>query len=125
LSAISVIFRRRYDPSRFSSRVAPLDNYQISSLFFKPGRHQDLAVFHTPNVTILVPFSAPRLRGRLVVYDFDSVETRTRLITVGGGLWFHFMELLKVGGCASALLEAYAETLEILRFYAVNTSVGE
>ena len=84
---------------------------------------------HTPNVTIpnteLVPFSAPRLRGRLVVYDFDSVETWTRLITAGGGLRFHSMELLKVGGCASALFEACAETLETLRFYAVDTSVRE
>jgi hypothetical protein len=83
----------------------------------------------TPNITVadteLVPFSTPRLQGRLVVYDFDSVETWTRLIIVGGGLRFHFMELLKVGRCASALSEACAETLDTLRFYAVDASVGE
>ena len=60
-----------------------------------------------------------------MVYDFDSVETWTRLIAVGGGLRFHFMELLKVEGCASGLFEACSETLETLRLYVVDASVGE
>jgi hypothetical protein len=81
------------------------------------------------NVTIpdaeLVPFSAPRLQGRLVVYNFDLVEVWTRLIAVGGGLRFNYMELCRVGECASVLFEACAETLETLRVYGVGTSHGE
>jgi hypothetical protein len=73
----------------------------------------------------LIPFSTPRLRGRLVVYDFDSVETWMRLITVGGGLRFHYMQLWKVGECAPVLFEACAETLETLRFYTRDVSAGE
>ena len=84
---------------------------------------------HALDVTIpdaeLVPFSAPRLQGQLVVYDFDSVEAWTRLITVGGGLRFNYMELWRVGGCTPILLEACAETMETLRFYGVDTSHGE
>ena len=73
----------------------------------------------------LVPLSTPRLQGRLVVHDFDSVEIWTRLIAAGGGLRFHYMELWKFGGCAPALFEACAETLETLRFYAADVSAGE
>jgi hypothetical protein len=83
---------------------------------------------HALNVTIpdaeLVPFSAPRLQGRLVVYNFDLVEVWTRLITVGGGLRFKYMELGKFGGCAPILFEACADTLETLRFYGMDTSHG-
>jgi hypothetical protein len=75
--------------------------------------------------TELVPLSTPRLRGRLVAYNFQSVETWTRLITVGGGLRFHHMELWKVGGCVPVLFEACAETLETLRFRVAGASVGE
>jgi hypothetical protein len=75
--------------------------------------------------TELVPFSAPRPRGRLVVYDFDSAETWTRLIAVGGGLRFYYMQLWKVGECAPVLFDACADTLETLRFYATDPSFGE
>ena len=84
---------------------------------------------HPRNTTIsdtdLVPFSTPRLRGRLVVYDFDSVETWTRLITAGGGLRFRYIHLWKAGGCVPVLFEACADTLETLRFYATDPSFGE
>ena len=73
----------------------------------------------------LIPFSTPKLRGRLVIYGYNSVETWTRLITVGGGLRFHYMELYRVGGCAPVLFEACTETLETLRFYATDVSAGE
>jgi hypothetical protein len=85
-------------------------------------------VIHPPNNTLdtkLVPFSAPRLRGRLVLHQFDSVETWTGLFTAGGGLQFKYMDLWKVGGCKPALFEACAGTLETLRFYATDASVGE
>jgi hypothetical protein len=77
-----------------------------------------------PNTTIpdveLVPFSTPRLRGRLVLYNFDSVETWIHLIAAGGGLRFRYVELWKAGGSALILLEACAETLEALRFCATG-----
>ena len=82
-----------------------------------------------PNETIpdpeLVSFSTPRLRGRLVLSYFDSVETWTDLIATGGGLRFHYMELWKAGDCAPVLFEACAESLETLRFYAVDGAGGE
>ena len=94
----------------------------------------DIAIWefsaHPPNLkTIsdakLVSFSTPRLRGRLVLRGPDSVETWERLIASGGGLQFHYMDLWRVGGCAPVLFEACTETLEALRFYVADTSVGE
>ncbi|KAF9643704.1 hypothetical protein BDM02DRAFT_1364424 [Thelephora ganbajun] len=73
----------------------------------------------TPNVE-LVPFSAPKLQGRLTLYDFRWVETWTYLIAACGGLRFHYMDLRKVAGCAPILLKACAETLETLRFYVTD-----
>jgi hypothetical protein len=82
-----------------------------------------------PNETIpdpeLVSFSTPRLRGRLVLSYFDSVETWTDLIATGGGLRFHYMELWMARDCAPVLFGACAESLETLRFYAVDGAGGE
>jgi hypothetical protein len=75
--------------------------------------------------TELVPFSAPRPRGRLVLRGSHSVETWTRLIASGGGLQFRYMDLWRVGRCAPVLFKACANALEILRFYAADTSVRE
>ena len=84
---------------------------------------------HPPNVTIpnteFVPISTPKLRGRLVLRGFDSVETCAYIIASGGSLQFHHMDLWRVGGCAPILFEACAETLETLRFYATDNLVGE
>ena len=93
----------------------------------------DIAIWefptYPPNVTIpateLVPFSTPSLRGRLVLDDFDSVETWTHLIAAGCSLRFRYMDLWSVRGCAPVLFEACAETLETLRFSAEDASVGE
>jgi hypothetical protein len=78
----------------------------------------------SPNTTVpdteLVPFSTPRLRGQLVFRDSYLVETWTDLIAAGGGPRFHYMMLYKVGGCASILFDACAETLETLRFCAMG-----
>jgi hypothetical protein len=84
---------------------------------------------HTPSNTIpdpeLVPFPTPRLRGWLVLHHFDSVVTWTRLIAAGSGLRFRCMELYGMGGGVYDLSEAYAETLETLRFYAMDGSGSE
>ncbi|KAF9643227.1 hypothetical protein BDM02DRAFT_1691974 [Thelephora ganbajun] len=84
----------------------------------------EIRQFSTPNVFIsdaeLVPFSAPKLRGRLTLYDFCRVETWTYLIAACGGLRFRYMDLRKVADCAPILLEACTKTLETLRFYVTD-----
>jgi len=81
---------------------------------------------HSPNTTIpdteLVPFSAPKLRGQLMLYQFSWVETWTHLIALCGGLRFRYMDLHWVEDCAPILLEACAETLETLRFYMTDSN---
>ena len=83
---------------------------------------------YPPDATIpvpeLLPFSTPRLQGCLMLDDFDSVEICTRLIALGSGLRFRHMDLYGTGDCAPVLFEACAETLETLRIYAVDRSVG-
>ena len=104
--------------SHFLSHFPNLENIKIWGI-----------LTHTLSVIIpdteLVPFSAPKLQGRLVLYDFDSVETWTRLIALGGGLRFRYMDLSRVGDCAPVLFEACAGTLETLRFHATDGSSGE
>ena len=78
----------------------------------------------------LVPFSMPKLRGRLVLHDFGSVETWTHLVASGSDLRFRYMDLCNAGGCPPVLFEACAETLETLRleaprFSATDGSDGE
>lgn len=65
----------------------------------------------------VVPFSAPKLRGKLALYGFPLPDTWASLISICGGLRFRHMELRAVGVCARMLLEACAQTLETLRFY--------
>ena len=63
----------------------------------------------------LVPFSSPKLQGRLTLYGRNWVETWTDLIASSGGLRFRHVDLRWNGGWASVLLEACAGTLETLR----------
>jgi len=93
--------------SHFLSLFSNLDDINIA--FPKP-------LFNTsiPG-TELVPFSAPKLQGRLELRHFDWVETWTDLIASCGDLRFHHMDLNLVGGCAPVLFGACAETLETLR----------
>jgi hypothetical protein len=114
------IFNPVYTPrqlSHFLSLFPNLDNIKI----YRSARLSSKTIPDTE----LVPFSTPTLRGRLVVCEFDSVETWTNLITAGGGLRFHYMDLWEVGGCAPVLFEACAETLDTLRFSAADAPVGE
>jgi len=74
--------------------------------------------------TALVPFSAPKLRGQLLLYAFHKVDAWTYLIASCGGLRFRHMHLTWVGGCAPVLFEACAETLEILRISAAEDIAG-
>jgi len=64
--------------------------------------------------TELIPFSAPKLRGKLELHGSDWAETWTDLIASCGGLRFRCMILRSVGGCAPLLFGACAETLETL-----------
>jgi hypothetical protein len=84
---------------------------------------------HLPNTatsdTELVPFSAPKLRGRLVLHYFCWVDTWTYFITSCGGLRFRDMDLRGSTSCAPILLEACAGTLETLRFDARDSSISE
>jgi len=64
----------------------------------------------------LVPFSGPKLRGRLELRDCGWVETWTDLITSCGGLRFNYMDLRWVGSSVPFLLGACAGTLETLGF---------
>ena len=74
--------------------------------------------------TGLILFSAPKLRGRLALYDFGLVETWTHLITSCGGLRFRHMDLRGSTSCAPVLLEACAGTLETLQFNLREGPVG-
>ena len=78
----------------------------------------------TPD-TVPVPFSAPKLRGRLLLHDFPRVETWTDLIVSWDGLRFRYMDLCRSTSCAPVLLDACANTLDTLRFSATDGSVGE
>jgi len=93
--------------SHFLSLFSNLDNIDIAF-------HEQLPNTTTPD-TDLVPFSAPKLQGRLELRNFDWVETWTDLIASCGGLRFRYMDLHCVEGCAPVLLGACAETLETLR----------
>ena len=101
--------------SHFLSLFSNLDDIKIWGLSpFAP-------VTAVPDTTP-APFSTPKLGGRLALGIFNWVETWTHLITSCGGLQFHRMELYASVSCAPALLEACAETLETLRFNAMDRS---
>jgi len=70
-------------------------------------------------------FSAPRLRGRLVLHDFRWAETWTSLIASCGSLRFRHLDLHGSVTCAPTLLEACAGTLETLRFHAMGDSYSK
>ena len=95
--------------SHFLSLFTNLDNIEIQNTYT-----------YIPDKTIpdteLVPFSAPKLRGWLLLGDVCWAETWTHLITLCGGLRFRYMELCWGGSCTPTLLEACAETLETVRF---------
>ena len=73
----------------------------------------------------LIPFSSPKLRGRLELCDFPWVDIWTHLATLCGGLRFQYMDLSGSANCAPVLLGACAETLETLRFCATDESIGK
>ena len=75
--------------------------------------------------TELVPFSTQKPQGRLTLYKFPWVESWTDLITSSGGLRFHYVDLHRAGASVPVLLEACAGTLETLRFYTTDASIGK
>ena len=100
--------------SHFLSLFSLLDDIEIRNTYI------------TPNIpgTELVPFFAPRLRGRLTLYNSSWVETWRNLIS-SSGLRFRYVDLRRVPSCAPVLLEACAETLETLRLDARDDLVSE
>ena len=101
--------------SHFLSLLSNLDDVKIWGL-----------CTDVPNVAALdarlIPYSAPKLRGRLALGVFSWAETWAHLIASCGGLRFRHMELRMSVSCTPTLLEACAETLETLRFYATDRS---
>ena len=75
--------------------------------------------------TELIPFSAPKLSGKVTLSGFSCVETWTHLIASCGGLRFRHMELRVNATCAPVLLEACAKTLETLRFNVADGTFGK
>jgi hypothetical protein len=67
----------------------------------------------------LIPPSTPPLRGRLTLTCFTWEELVEDMITIFGGLYFHYMDLYRVR-CVRLLLGACAETLETLRLYSTD-----
>jgi len=100
--------------SHFLSHFSNLDDVKIWGFIGVPNT--------TALDVMVVPFSTPKLRGRLALGIFDCVETWTHLITLCGGLRFHHMVLCASVSCTPTLLEACAETLETLRIRAMDRS---
>ena len=114
-----------YDPrctprqlSLFLSLFPNLDDIEIREAFEPP---LDKPVANTE----LVPFSAPKLRGKLVLHGFRWVDTWRHMIDSCGGLRFRHMDLRGSASCAPLLLEACAETLVALRFDARDGSFSK
>ena len=114
-----------YDPSctpqqlsHFLSHFPNLEDIEIRMSY---------AHMYNPAIpsTGLVPHSAPKLRGRLVLSGFIWDETLTHLISTCGGLRFHYMDLGGGPCCAPLLLKTCAETLETLRLDAREGSLSK
>ena len=115
-----------YDPcctppqlSHFLSFFSNLDDIEIRR-----------GAMHIPDPTIpsteLVPFPAPKFRGRLALYNFSWVETWTDFIALSGGrLQFRRLDLCGSASCEPVLLEACAGTLETLRLSAAADPVSK
>ena len=103
--------------SHFLSLFPSLENIDIDGCRYIPNQT-------TPG-TEFVPFSAPKLRGRLVLYDFSWVETWTGLINSCGGLWFRHVDLWRSPSCAPILLDVCAKTVETLRFSVTDGLIRE
>ena len=101
---------------RFLSFFSNLDNVEI-----KGNRSWN------PSIQDREPasFSAPKLRGRLVLRNFPWAQTWTHLVTSCGGLRFHHIDVRGSVSCVPALLEGCAETLETLRFNTTDRSQSE
>lgn len=96
--------------SYFLSLFPNLDDIDIRQFFAPNARAPDAE---------LVPFSAPKLRGRLTVHLCSGpIESWKHLIAASGGLRFRCMNLYHVTpGCTTILLKACAESLQTLRFH--------
>jgi len=96
--------------SHFLSLFSNLDNIEICGTDTSP-------IIPVPDR--LVPFSAPKLRGRLVLRSYNWSWTWEHLISAGG-LRFRHIDLRDSINCAQVLLDACAETLETLQLFATD-----
>ena len=96
--------------SHFLSLFPNLDDIDIRHAIASPPT----------NDTGLVPFSAPKPRGRLVLRYFHWAETWTDLIALCGGLRFRHADLRGSSSCAPTILAGCGETLETLRLQTTN-----
>ena len=111
------IFRSPLQLPYFLSLFSNLDDVEIRGFtLLNPS----------PN-TELVAFSAPKLQGELILHSFRAscwAEIWTYLVASGGGLRFRYMDLRMGRKYAPVLLGACANTLETLRFYAMEYLFG-
>ena len=117
------LYKPRCTPRQLSYFLSLFPHLDDISISIESG------VTHVPNTIVpdveLVPFSAPKLQGRLALYEFSWVETLTHLITSSGGLRFRQIDLHGSGCCTPLLFEACARTLETLRLHMGDGSVSE
>ena len=105
--------------SHFLSLFPNLDDVEIQ------GSSSMSIPLTTPGLTNLVPLSAPKLRGRLVLHNFRWAETWAYFITSSSGPRFRYIDLGWRTGCASVLFEECAKTLETLRYNATDTTISK
>ena len=102
--------------SHFLSLFSNLDNIKISGI--------DASAPETTTLdTELIPFTAHKPRGQLVLHHFHPIEACTYLTSCGGPR-FHYMDLYDIGRWTPVLLEACAETLETLRLNLTDAPTG-
>jgi len=116
-----VVFNPYCTPQQLSHFLSLFSNLDDVELWHGRGCLSN----NTISDTELVPFSAPKLRGRLALRDFRWVETWTHFITSCGGLRFRHIDLCESTSCAPILFKACAETLETLRFRVADGSVSK
>ena len=110
-------------------RCTPRQLSHSLSLFSNPDDIEIQHVFKfiptpTDPGSELLPFSAPKLRGRLELHAFHWVGIWMYLINPCGGLQFRYVDLCRVD-YAPCLLEACATTPETLTFPATDYLLGK
>ena len=113
-NSVSNNFRWRWDTVRWSNHPA---GSRISSLFFRTCQTSISTTFPQIMHPSLDACSfSPKFRGRRKLSRFSLIDALKKLILVCDGPRFRHIKLQEVQRCTPVVLEAYAETLEALRF---------